>query len=569
MQIKIDNKTIECDTNETILQVARRAGINIPALCYHSDLPIKANCRLCVVEIDGIDRLQTSCSTKVKEGMVVRTETDEILQTRKVNLELLFAEHVEKCPTCIYNDRCKIQNLADKYKIKIDGRMKDRKRERETYSFGGAVEIDLSKCIDCQNCVDACQLQQARFLEMKGKGYKTQVVPTDDKTKDCIYCGQCVTHCPVGAASEYSNIDEVEEAIRELDKIVVAQIAPSIRSSIGEEFNCAGDIVSVQQLAEAMRIIGFDKVFDTCVGADITTIEEARELVERMETGNNLPMMTSCCPGWVKYVESYHPELIPNLTTVRSPQAILGGVIKSYYAGLQRIDPKDIIVVSIMPCTAKKFEIARDELKLENGIAPVDYVLTTREMAVLLKKFKVNPFKVEARSLDNPLGDPTGAGIIFGASGGVMESAVRTAYFMMTKEEFPGINYEQIRGIKGIKRGVIKISGRDLRVAAASGMKNAVRIIEEIKENPYVYDYVEIMACPGGCIGGGGQPIPVDDEIRKRRAENLYSLDHNSPVRVAHKNQSVIKFYEEFLDEEDGRRDLLCTSFRNRKIGGR
>jgi len=565
MTITIDNKKIECTEGETVLQVAKRSGIDIPALCYHPDLPVKANCRLCVVEIEGMDRLQTSCSTKVKDGMVVRTETDEILQTRKINLELLFATHVEKCPTCIYNDRCKIQDLAGKYKIKIDGRMNDRKRKREIYTFGGAVKIDLSKCIDCQNCVDACQLQQARFLEMHGKGFRTKVVTAEDKKRDCIYCGQCVTHCPVGAASEYSNIKEVEEAIRKLDKIVVAQIAPSIRSSIGEEFNCVSDTISVQQLAESMRIIGFDKVFDTCVGADITTIEEARELVERMETGNNLPMMTSCCPGWVKYVEFYHPELIPNLTTVRSPQAILGGVIKSYYARLQDVNPKDIIVVSIMPCTAKKFEIARDELKLENGIAPVDYVLTTREMAVLLRKYKVNPFKVEARPLDSPLGDPTGAGIIYGASGGVLESAVRTAYYMMTKEEFPGINYEQIRGIKGIKRGALKINGRDLKVAAASGMKNAVRVIEEMRQNPYVYDYVEIMACPGGCIGGGGQPIPVDDEIRKRRAETLYSLDHNNPVRSAHKNQSVQKFYDEFLEEEDGREELLCTSFKVRR----
>ena len=569
MIITIDNKTIECEEGETIHQVARRVGIDIPALCYHSDLPIKANCRLCVVEIEGMDRLQTSCSTKVKEGMVVKTETDEILQTRKVNLELLFAAHVEKCPTCVYDNRCKIQDLAEKYNIKIDDRMKDRKHGRETYVFGKAVKIDLSKCVDCQNCVDACQLQQARFLETRGKGYKTQILPADDGTKDCIYCGQCVAHCPVGAASEYNNINEVEEAIRKLDKIVVAQIAPSIRSSIGEEFDYAGGMVSVQQLAEAMRIIGFDKVFDTCVGADITTIEEAKELVERLETGNNLPMMTSCCPGWVKYVEFYHPEFIPNLTTVRSPQTILGGIVKTYYARLQGINPEDIVVVSVMPCTAKKFEIARDELKLENGIAPVDYVLTTREMAVLLKKYKVNPFNVKGCPLDNPLGDPTGAGIIYGASGGVMESAIRTAYFMVMGEEFQGINYEKVRGIKGIKRGTLKLGGRDLRVVATSGMENAVKILEEARQNPYVYDYIEIMACPGGCIGGGGQPIPVDDTIRLRRAKALYALDQNSPIRVAHKNQSVIKFYEDFLDEEDGREELLYTHFRNRKIGRR
>jgi len=565
MQIKIDNKIIDCSSNETILDVAKRVGIIIPTLCYHSDLPAKSSCRICVVEVEGMSKLQTSCSTKVKDRMVVRTNTDKVIKARKINLELIFAEHIEKCPDCIYNGHCKIQDLAEQYKIKIDSRFDDRKRNRAKINFGNAIEIDLSKCIDCQNCVSACEMQQARFLEMAGKGYKTQVTPTSDKERDCIYCGQCVVHCPVGAAHEHIETNEVEKEIRELDKIVIAQIAPSVRTSIGEEFGAEGSAVTMGQLAAAMKIIGFDVVFDTCVAADITTIEESDELIERLGSKENLPMFTSCCPAWVKYVEFYHPELIKNLTTIRSPQMILGAVAKTYYAREKKINSEEISVVSIMPCTAKKFEADRDDLKIENQMFPVDYVLTTRELAFLLKKYGVNPLKVKPQELDHPLGNPSGAGIIYGAGGGVMESAVRTAYFKITGEEFPGISYEPIRGNKGLKTGKINIGGKILKVAAANGMKNAAIILNQLEINPDLYDYIEVMACPGGCIGGGGQPVPVNDEIRAKRAQALYAIDQNKPIRVAHKNPDVIKFYEDFLIEEDAKYDLLYTKFRKRK----
>lgn len=563
MQIKIDNKYIGCEENETILDAAKKAGIIIPSLCHHPDLPVKACCRVCAVEIEGLKKLQTACSTPAKEGMIIRTNTDKVLKARKINLELIFAEHMEKCPDCIYNGRCKIQDLAEQYKIKIDSRFPDRKKDRASFNFGNSVEIDLSKCIDCQNCVSACEMQQAKFLEMTGKGHKTQVSPTLDKERDCVYCGQCAAHCPVGAAHEYLNIENVENEIRNMDKIVIAQIAPSIRASIGEEFG-SREAVSMEQLAAAMRLIGFDIIFDTCAGADITTIEEADELIERLKSGEDLPMFTSCCPAWVKYVEFYRPDLIKNLTAVRSPQIILGGIAKTYYARQKGLNQEEISVIGIMPCTAKKFESRREDLKIENQSFPVDYVLTTRELAALLKKHNVNPFKIKSQSLDAPLGDPSGAGIIYGAGGGVMESAIRTAYFKLTGREFPGIEYENIRGIKGIKTASLNISGRLIKVAAASGMRNAAMLLEELKDNPRAYDYIEIMACPGGCIGGGGQPLPVNDEIRARRAEILYKIDRGKPIRFAHNNPDVIKFYQEFLIEEDAKYDLLYTKFRKK-----
>ena len=561
MQIKIDNKIIDCNEKETILDVAKRAGIIIPTLCHHPDLPVKANCRVCVVEIEGRDKLVASCSTKVQDGMVVKTNTDKTCKARKLNIELIFAEHIEKCPTCIYNGRCKIQDLAAQYQVKIDARFNDRKRDRGVLEFGGAVDIDLSKCIDCQNCVSACEIQQARFLEMRGKGSKMKVTAVEDKERDCIYCGQCVAHCPVGAAHEHLEIEEVEKEIRELDKIVIGQIAPSVRVSIGEEFGIQPGSVLTQQLAAAMRLVGFDIVFDTSAAADITTIEEANEMIERLNSHENLPMFTSCCPAWVKYIEFYRPDLIMNLTTVRSPQSIMGAVAKTYYAGLKGLKPEEISVVSIMPCTAKKFEAKRKELKIENQIFPVDYVLTTRELAFLLKKYRIDLRKIKPQNLDNPLGNPTGAGVIYGSSGGVMESAIRTAYWKITGKEFPGIDYTEIRGDKGIKKGKVKINDHIIKVAAANGIRNALLLLEEIDRNPYAYDYVEIMACPGGCIGGGGQPVPTSPEIRRQRAEALYRIDKGKPIRQAHKNLDVIKFYEEFLIEEDARKDLLYTSY--------
>ncbi|MFH1175230.1 MAG: [FeFe] hydrogenase, group A [bacterium] len=565
MEITINNKKIKCEQGETILDVAKREGIIIPSLCHHPDLPVKANCRICVVEIDGMEKLQTSCSTKVKDKMIIKTDTDKALKARKMNLELIFAEHIEKCPDCIYNGRCKIQDLAEQYKIKIDSRFQDRKRDRATYNFGNAVNLDLSKCIDCQNCVSACEMQQARFLEMSGKGYKSQISPTQDKERDCIYCGQCAAHCPVGAAHENMEVEKVEKEIRELDRIVIAQIAPAIRVSIGEEFGLGNLGISTEQLASAMRIIGFDIVFDTSVAADLTTIEEADELIERLETGENLPMFTSCCPAWVKYVEFYHPELIPNLTTVRSPQMILGGLAKTYFAKMKKIESDEICVVSIMPCTAKKFEAKREDLKIENKMFPVDNVLTTRELGFLLKKYGINPKKVSPEPLDSPLGEPSGAGIIYGAGGGVMLSVLRTAYFKLTGKDFPLDQGSILRGDKGLKTGEIRINGRDIKFAAANGMRNAAIILNQLETNPRSYDYVEIMACPGGCIGGGGQPVPTSEEIRARRAEALFQLDRAKPIRFAHKNPQVLRIYEEFLIEEDAKHDLMYTKYRRRK----
>ncbi len=555
------------------MEAARDNGIKIPGLCYHPDFSPKANCGICVVEIKGVKKLAASCSTKIWDGMEIKTDTERVKKVRNLNIELIFAEHIEKCPDCIWNVNCELLRLAEKYGIKIK-RFADRKKERKILKFANAVEIDGSQCIDCRNCVDACSvLQNINYLKLKGKGAAQEVVENkkiDDKKIDCIYCGQCAVHCPVGAAQEQGHWDMVEKVLRDKSKIVIAQFAPAIRVSIGEEFGLPYGKIATNQVVSGLKKLGFDYVFDVNFGADITTVVEARELLERLggcnkkdnsvkhkkklEIGNwklgssgkktvsSLPMITSCCPAWVKYVEFYHPELIPNLTTARSPHIHLGGIVKTYWAEKMNADPKNIVVVSVMPCTAKKFESSRKEMKIK-GMFPVDFVLTTREFAWMMKKNYVDFAKIKGERANRPLGEYSGAAAIYGGSGGVMESSLRVARFFAgggkVNEKISGkkLEFKTVRGLEGIKEAVVSVAGNKLRVAVVNGIGS----IEPVIENLNNYDYIEVMACPGGCIGGGGQPVPTTDEIRKKRIAALYKIDKNKKIREAHRNKGALE----------------------------
>lgn len=544
MKIRINNKDFDCKKGEVILDVALRNGIKIPAVCRHTDLEPQNSCRLCLVEIKG-KGLQTSCSTKVENGMEISTESAEIKRLRKINLELLFSQHIEQCSECNWSYKCKLLELARKYEIKIT-KFNDRKKDFPTYQFGPSVIFDSSKCIDCKNCIAMCQKQGVGFLDNKEKERFFCTVP--GQTKECVYCGQCITHCPSGAFEEVSSIKEVEEALKKGN--VVFQFAPAIRSSIGEEFGLPYGLITTGKLVAALRKLGAKKVFDVSFSADITTIEEGGELIERLSEDKNLPMFTSCCPSWVRYVEIYKPELIKHLTSVRSPHIILGGLIK--------MSEENPIVVSIMPCVSKKYEITREELKID-GVKPVDYVLTTRELGRMIRKNKIDFEKLEESDSDYPWGEATGAGVIYGATGGVMESALRTVYEKITGKRLKDINLKAVRGLKGVKEAEVKIGKRKVRVAVINGLGNIDGL--DYKK----YDYIEVMACPGGCIGGGGQPIPIDDEIRKKRAESLYNIDKKKKIRLAHESPFVEKAYREYLKNKKIIHKICHTKYGNNK----
>ena len=543
IELFIDGKKVKGFEDQTILEVALKSNIEIPALCYHSDLKIKGNCRLCVVEIKGRKGLFPACSTLIEPKMEVITDSKLIRRARRINLELIFAQHCEECNDCIWSFNCQLLKLAKKYRLNIS-RFPDRKKEYPVYQFGPSLIFDSSKCVDCRNCVEVCKKQGVGFLKIKQKGHLFQIVP--DETKECVYCGQCIVHCPVGAFEAVGEFEDVEKPLSQKDKIVIFQFAPSIRTSIGEEFGLPYGTVVTGKLIAGLKKIGADKVFDVSVGADFTTFEEAKEFIKRLKQNKHLPMFTSCCPSWVRFVEVYAPDFVPFLTSVRSPHIILGGLIKTFWAEKQGLNPKKIVVVSIMPCVAKKYEIQRKELFL-NGLKPVDYVLTTRELAYLFLKKGINLKKIKPEKPDDPLGLPTGAGVIYGASGGVMESALRTAfYFLKVKQKLERIEFKKVRGMQGMKQAVIDFNGKKIKVAVVNGLGNAKELLEKIRNKPDLYDYVEVMACFGGCIGGGGQPVPTDKFIREKRAKALYRIDKGKKIRLAHKNPIVLEVYKKF-----------------------
>lgn len=621
ISLTINNKSYLANPEETILDVCLAHNIFIPTLCKHPDLKIQGRCRVCLIEVESLG-VVTSCSTPVTDGLIVKTDTPAVKRARATNLEMIFAEHIEKCESCIAEHNCALKHYAKKYGLKLT-RFKDRKGSLPVWHFGkksaikldkkiketksnypardhelrlaqsqlvaaGFIEFDSTKCIDCGICTDICRDHQTvDFYETVGKGFETITKPTDDLTKDCTYCGQCVVHCPVGAIQGVAHWPAVEDLLKNKKKhgkTLVAQIAPSIRVSIGEEFGLDYGTVVTGQLSASIKALGFDFAFDVTTGADFTTYEEARELLYWLERGKDRPMITSCCPGWVKFVEFYFPDFVPHLTTVRPPEIMSGIITKTYWADLLRKKAEDIIVVSIMPCTAKKNEInlARHTLELVRGkkrikLPAVDFAITTREFAYLLKRNKIDLAKIKPARMDNPLGFESGAAVIYGASGGVMESALRSAdYFLRVKKEtgslkpaligadykllknkFSPLNqnrleFKEARGQTGVKEATVKVGDIKLKVAVVNGLGHARQLLNNLKNKKCHYDYVEIMACPGGCIGGGGQPIPVTAGIRAQRAAALYSLDEKKVIRSAHENLSLQTVYREYFqgDEE-------------------
>ncbi|MFZ4648473.1 MAG: [FeFe] hydrogenase, group A [Patescibacteria group bacterium] len=560
ISFKLNGKKVSCESGETILQAAQQFGVQIPALCHHPDLKVKANCRVCSVEVKGRAKLVASCATLVSPGMEIFSDSPKTLLSRKENIKLLFAEHVEKCATCPRLFDCELLRLAREYKI-VTNTFPDRKVRRKIETFGGGVlEFDHSQCIDCNNCVDACaDLQKIDFFKTEGQGIN-KIIKIAKKDSACISCGQCALRCPVSAIQEKFSVTSLEKALKNKKKIMIAQFAPSIRAAIGEEFGIPFDDKMPGRIASALKMLGFDYVFDVDLGADITTMTEAEELVERLKDKKSvMPMTTSCCPAWVRYAEHYHPEILPHLTSARSPHMHSGGLIKSWWAKEQKINPKRIFVVSVMPCTAKKFEVIRPEFRLKSGVMPVDDVITSREFAFMIKQARIDFSKLKPVAHDLCLNNGSGAGAIYGASSGVMEAALRSAKFLLDGVRSKKIAFKSVRGISGLKEAVVKIAGRDLRVAVVNGIGNIEPVIKNLKK----YDYIEVMSCPGGCLGGGGQPIPTTAKERESRTAALYQLDENLPMRSAHDNKTVVE-YMDWARANKRYKELLHTKFKKR-----
>ncbi len=554
--LKIDNKEVVVPKGTTVLQAAKKAGIDIPTLCFLKEINEVGDCRMCIVEVEGRRGFATSCVQKAEEGMVVRTNTTDIIESRRVILDLIISNHNRDCLTCIRSGNCELQNLATKFninKIEFEGS----RNEYEIDDLSPSVVRDFSKCILCRRCVATCKnVQQVGSIDTVNRGFEACVSTAENKSlKDvnCTYCGQCIQSCPVGALHEKETTNELWKKLKDKETYVVVQTAPAVRAALGEEFGMEIGSNVTGKMVTALKSLGFDKVFDTNTGADFTIMEEANEFVERVTKGGVLPMITSCSPGWVRFIEMNYPELLPHLSTCKSPHQMFGAVLKTYYAKQENIDPKNMYTVSVMPCVAKKSESQRQEMNVD-GLNDVDNVITTRELARMIKEANIDFVNIPDSEFDIPMGEASGAAAIFGTTGGVMEAALRTAQDTLTGKDLDKIDFEAVRGGKGIKSAKVNINNTEINVRVASGLGNAKKILEEIKSGKADYQFVEIMACPGGCIMGGGQPIKTSQvreavDVRALRANCLYSIDEKSIVRKSHENPTIKKIYKEYLEK--------------------
>lgn len=584
INLTINGKPVSVPKGTTILNAAKQNNIYIPNLCYLDGVHKLGSCRLCVVEVEGARNLQASCMVEATEGMVVKTNTEKVRKARKVVYELILSDHPKDCLSCQRSQNCELQEIGER--LGINEARFDGETSVNRVDISPSITRDMSKCILCRRCVTVCnEIQNVGILNAQNRGFKTVIGPAMDlplNTVNCTYCGQCTVVCPVGALKETDAIQDVWKAINDKNKRVVVQTAPAIRAALGEEFGYEPGTIVTGKLAAALRELGFDDIFDTNFAADLTIIEEGTELLTRLTkalTGGEavLPMITSCSPGWIKYIEHFFPEELDHLSTCKSPHTMLGALVKSYYAEKIKVDPKDMYVVSIMPCTAKKYEIVRPEMQ-NNGVPNVDAVLTTRELAKMIKEAGIDFCNLEDSKFDHPLGLSSGAADIFGVTGGVMEAALRTVYEIVTGRELPfdKLHVTPIVGLQQIKEASLTIEnpleaykfldGVTVNIAVTSGLKGAGYLLDQIVRGESPYHFIEVMGCPGGCISGGGQPRPTTPEIRLKRLEAIYREDEGKDLRKSHDNEYVNKLYAEYLKEPNGHKshELLHTHYTKR-----
>lgn len=574
--IKINGREVSAPQGSTILEAARLAQIEIPTLCYLKEINEIGACRMCVVEVKGARSLVTACVYPINEGMEVWTNTPKVIESRRKTLQLLLSNHDRKCLSCVRSGNCELQTLCREYKVDDEAYYDGERNVYELDTSAAHMVRDNNKCILCRRCSAVCEkVQGVGVIGANERGFKTYIGSAfnmDLAETSCVSCGQCISVCPTGALYEKDNTEEVFVAIADPEKYVVVQCAPAVRAGLGEAFGMPIGTDVEGKLAAALRRLGFDKVFDTTFSADLTIMEEANEFLDRVQNGGVLPLITSCSPGWIKYCEHYFPEMTENLSSCKSPQQMFGAIAKSYYAEKMGIPKEKMVVVSVMPCTAKKFEIGRDD---ENGagVPDVDIAITTRELARMIERASIRFMDLPDEEFDMPLGLGTGAAVIFGATGGVMEAALRTAVEKLTGEELAKLDFTDVRGMEGIKEATYNVAGMDVKVAVASGLKNAKELLNKVKSGEAEYHFIEIMGCPGGCVNGGGQPqqpgyVRNTVDIRAKRAEVLYNLDKNNKIRKSHENPAIIELYDTYLGKPGSHKahELLHTTYVKRTV---
>jgi NADH-quinone oxidoreductase subunit G/NADP-reducing hydrogenase subunit HndD len=570
LTIQVNGRPVEAKSGEMLLHALRRAQIHVPTLCYLEDVFPSGACRMCVVEVAGRPNLVPSCACPVTEGMQVQTHSSRVVRARKMIIELLLANHPDDCLYCVKSADCELRRLASELGVR-QRRMTGTKRSFREDTSSPSIERDPEKCILCGKCVRVCEeVQGVAAIDFIGRGSNTCIATAFEQglnVSSCVYCGQCIMACPTGAIREQSHMKEVTNALADRNRVVVLQHAPSVSVSLGEEFGIKIGADVAGKMTAAARRLGFDYVFDTSFSADLTIMEEVSELIYRVQNGGKLPLLTSCCPAWVKHVEQSHPDFLENVSTCKSPQQMLGAITKSYFAEKKGIDPERIFSVAVMPCTAKKFEMERPEM-VHDTYPDVDAVLTTREFARMIRLRHLDLDGLEPEAPDTPFGDRSTAGKIFGASGGVMEAAARTAHYMLTGHDMKDLRVNAVRGLKGVKEARLQIGKLDLGIAVVSGLGNAAPLLDQIRNGRDDLHFIEVMTCPGGCINGGGQPFALDEEAVRKRMQALYKIDREEPVRTAHGNPAIRYLYQDFLGEPLGHKshELLHTCYSRREV---